>query len=156
MLARMTITVREAITDDLPALAALWHEKTLLQADRRLRLAPDARASWIEAAGAWLTDPKRALFVALDEDAPVGYAAGGLREMPGMMPAHIGVIDDFALDAHRYHGGAGRLLASALRRWFAEQGVECCAAWLPRNDAVAQAFWRSLGGEDWINILWLK
>ncbi len=156
MLAAMTIMIRRAEPDDLPTLATLWYEKTLLQADVRLRLAPNARAAWITAQTAHLTTDQRALFVAVSDDVIIGYAAGWLHDLPGMMPAQLGVIDDMALDAHQYHSGAGRALVVALRAWFATHDVQRCVVWLPRADAIGQAFWRSLGAQDWIDGLWLK
>jgi hypothetical protein len=47
-------------------------------------------------------------------------------------------------------------LVEALRAWFKTLGVEGVVVWTARNDAVGQAFWRSLGAGEWVEILWLK
>jgi hypothetical protein len=72
------------------------------------------------------------------------------------MPGQVGLITEIAIDAHGYHGGVGRKLVSALRDWFSEQGAQQTVIWTPHYDAVAQAFWRSLGAAEWVDVLWMK
>ncbi len=149
-------TIRAATATDLPALAHLWHEKQVLQADRRWVLAPNARDLWIEAARIWLNDPRCGFFAAEQEDSVIGYIVGWLQPRPGIMPEQIGLINEMAIDAHGYYGGVGRALVEALHGWFAARGVTQTAVWTPHYDAVAQAFWRSLGAAEWVDVLWIK
>lgn len=149
------LTIRAASATDLPALAYLWHEKMVLHADNRTAPAPNARQLWAEAAWTWLDDTRCGFFAAVSESEPVGYVVGQIQPMPGVVPEQVGLITDIALDAHGYHGGAGRALVTTLREWFAAQGVSHTAVWTPHYDAVAQAFWRSLGASEWTDILWI-
>lgn len=149
-------TVRAATATDIPALADLWHEKTVLHADRRTALAPNARQAWTAAASTWLDDARIGFFVAVRDDDLIGYVVGQLQPMPGMMPEQMGLIVDIALDTHGYHGGAGRAMVSALKDWFSANGANRTAVWTPHFDAVGQAFWRSLGASEWMDILWIK
>lgn len=148
--------IRAATVIDLPALASLWYEKSVLQADRRLLIAPDALETWTRAATAWLDDPRCGIFVAEGDGGVIGYIVGWAQPLPGMTPGSIGLITELALDAHGYHGGVGRALVDALKAWFAGQGIEQLAVWTPRFDAVGQAFWRSLGATEWVDVLWMK
>jgi GNAT superfamily N-acetyltransferase len=141
---------------DLPALAKLWYEKLVMQTERRISPAPDARESWAAAAQTWLNDPRCGLFAAERDDDLIGYIAGWTQPMPGLVPERIGLITEIAIDAHRYHGGVGRALFEALRAWFKTQGIEQIAIWTPCYDAVAQAFWRSLGAAEWVDVLWIR
>ncbi len=161
------LTIRAASVTDLPALASLWHEKMILQtvaqpAAKAQRASPapqsadDARAAWVANIETRLTDPQFALFSADHDGVLVGYVAGSLFPLPGLSPAHVGLITEIALDAHGYHGGVGRALVEALRAWFKTQAVVQIAVWSPRNDVVGQAFWRSLGAGEWVELLWLK
>jgi len=127
-----------------------------LQTDRRTQPAPNARESWAAAAQTWLDDPRCALFAAERDDSLIGYIVAWVQPMPGLVPQNIGLITEIAIDTHGYHGGVGRSLVNALRMWFKEQDVERAAVWTPRYDAVAQAFWRSLGAAEWVDVLWLK
>lgn len=153
------IHIRAATFLDLPALAELWHEKLVIlsQADRRFALVPDDRLRWIDAAREWLDDPRCGCFAALEGDTPIGFIVGWMQAMPpGMMPAQVGMITHLALDAHRYHGGAGRLLLDHARAWFTKQGVSQLITWAPHRLPVEQAFWRALGAAEWMDILWIK
>lgn len=150
------LTIRTATETDLPALAHLWHEKMLLQADARTTLAVNARERWLDAAKSWLSDPQCGFFAAEREGEVLGYVVGWLQSLPGLMPEQIGMIAEIVIDGHGYHGGAGRELVSALRGWFAAHGASQTAVQTPHYDAVAQAFWRSLGATEWTDVLWIK
>jgi L-amino acid N-acyltransferase YncA len=150
------VTIRAATAADLPSLAELWYEKTVMraQADRRIKLAPDARARWEQSVMGWLHDPHCRVLVAVERD-PVGYLIAWVQEMPGMRPARLGTIQHIAIDMHGYHAGVGRALVEAARAWFVEQGVARIVVWTARRDATEQAFWRSLGATDWMEMLWM-
>jgi GNAT superfamily N-acetyltransferase len=154
-----TITIRPALSDDLPVLAHLWHEKMILTAqfDRHLRLAPNATAQWIQAASGWIADADYHILVAHHEGACVGYIIGRVQDAPpGLLPAKVGSVIELAVDAHARLGGVGRLLLHALRNWFAEQDVEQVTAQIARRNAVEQAFWRAQGAAEWADVLWMK
>ncbi|MDZ4763241.1 MAG: GNAT family N-acetyltransferase [Chloroflexota bacterium] len=152
------IAVLPATNTDLPALVEFWYEKWALlsQSDARIRLAPDARARWLDAARIWISDAN-SLFCAVTDDArTVGFAVGRIDAalMPGLMPT--GIITDIALDAHGSHAGAARALVAALRAGFAARGIEQIVVWTARQQPVEQAFWRGLGATEWMDGLWLK
>ena len=150
------VTIRAATETDLPALAPLWHEKMVLQADHRTIPAPHARDLWIAAAQTWIGDARCGFFAAEGDGEVIGYIVGWLQPMPGLVPEQIGLVTEIAIDAHGYHGGVGRALVSALRDWFTGKGAEQLAIWTPHYDAVSQAFWRSLGAAEWVDVLWIK
>jgi GNAT superfamily N-acetyltransferase len=154
-----TLLVRAATAHDLPRLASLWYENTVLQqqADRRLKMAPDGEARWTLAATAWLADPQARIVVADRGDGVIGYAVGRVEAGPsGLLPEQRGVILELAIDAHGYHAGVGRELIGALRQWFKGQGAEEFIVHVTRRHAVEQAFWRALGAKEWIDCLSMK
>jgi hypothetical protein len=150
------VTIRAATATDLPALAHLWHEKMVLQADHRTAPAADARAGWVSAAQTWLEDARCGFFAAERDGVLVAYIVGWVQPLAGLTPSHVGLITDIAIDAHGYHGGVGRGLVDALRGWFVGREVQQMVVWAAHYDAVAQAFWRSLGAADWVDVLWIK
>jgi len=154
----LTPTVRPAQPSDLPALARLWYEKTVLQqqADSRLRFAPDAEAHWQAVAAGWLNDDHTVLLVALDGTELAGYAVVRIESgAPGLLPERVGVLLDMALDTHRYRGGVGRGLVSAAHAWLRHRGIDQLTVAVSRRSAVEQAFWRSLGAREWMDYLWM-
>lgn len=150
------LTIRAATETDLPALVQLWHETMILQPLPRVELAPDARDSWIAAAHTWLNDPRCGFFAAERENSLIGYIIGWLQPVPGVFPRQLAVVTEMSIDAHGYQGGTGRALVSALREWCAAAEVKQVVVLSPHFDAVAQAFWRSLGAVEWMDVLWLK
>lgn len=154
-----TLIVRAATTTDIPALVPLWYEKTILQqqADRRIVIAPQGREQWTAAAHEWLADPHTMLFIATDADTLAGYLVVGVRpNAPGLLPSHIGVIADIALDAHHYHAGVGRNLVEAACGWLRAHEIQHISIDVVRRHAVEQAFWRALGAREWTDRLWMK
>lgn len=150
-----TLTVRAATPDDLPDLAALWYENTVLQqqADPRIRIAPGGEQVWARAAARWLDEPTTALLVA-QGTAIAGYLLARVQPgTPGLLPERMGVIAEMAIDLHGYHGGAGRHLFDGARAWFAAQDVHEVVIMVSRRHAVEQAFWRALGAKDWTDCL---
>jgi GNAT superfamily N-acetyltransferase len=153
------IRVRAAASSDLPELSRLWHEKMVLQqqSDSRLVLTPGARAKWADSAAHWLTDQRCCFQLAEDEGLLLGCIVGWLQDSPpGLLPEHIGAVTDLMVDAHSHRSGVGRLLLTALRDWFAAQGIQQIMAYVPARFAVEQAFWRAQGAAEWTTILWLK
>jgi len=153
------LIVRSATPADVSHLAQLWYEKTVLlqQADPRVRMAENAHERWMAAACAWLEQPLVALLIADDDGEVAGYIVARVEPgPPGLLPEKRGVIADIAVDAHRYRPGVARRLVQAAQSWLAEQNVHEMLVNAPRRDAVAQAFWRSLGAREWMDGLWMK
>jgi hypothetical protein len=139
-------------------LCALWYEhRTLLAADPRFALAPDARQAWSAAAVAWLDRPDIRFGAAVgDDETPVAYCLTRIETCPGMAVGALGVIFDAAVDGHNYHAGAMRDLVHDARAWLAAQGIMQLTALVPRSGTADQAFWRALGASDWTQWLWMK
>ena len=108
------------------------------------------------AAQTWLDDARCGFFDAEREGEVIGYIVGWLQPMPGVVPEQIGLVTEIAIDAHGYHGGVGRALVATLRDWFTGKGAAQITIWTPHYDAVSQAFWRSLGATEWVDVLWIK
>lgn len=147
--------IRPATPADIPTLTDLWYERALLQ---QSRLLPDARERWASAACAWLERPDMALLVAENDAAQViGYVVGRVQDAaPGKDPEREGVITEIAVDAHRYTGGAARLLAEAIREWFSVREIGQILILVSLRSPVEQAFWRSLGAIKRMEVLWIK
>lgn len=147
------LTVRVALATDIPALADLWLEKMILQADPRATPSPER---WSDAAIGWLDDERCVVLAAERDGQLVGCIVGWIQPLPGYPSDQLGMITELAIDAHRYQQGVGRALVDALRAWFDERGVTAMAVLSSRRLAVDQAFWRSVGAVDWMELLWIK
>jgi len=131
----MTLILRAPTTADLLVWADLWYDRASLSYGH---LPIDRRAVYLTMLTDWLADPASFAQVVLAED----RIGGGLVAQPGDGMVHI---RDLSLDLHRYHGGAARLLVTALRTWAAAAGLTGAVVSVPRGAVVEQAFWLSMG-----------
>jgi hypothetical protein len=147
------IEIRLAVSDDIPDLIELRHERALLQ---RKRVTPDARDLWSMELHHCLGDPESVIYVAVSDNQLIGYVMGRVQTSSvGLIPERSGVISELALDLHQYQGGIGRSLVNALRDWFRSCPVESIFLSVSQRLPVEQAFWRALGTEKWMEILWI-
>jgi hypothetical protein len=163
---------RPARPFDLPKLADMWYERSLLAASAsQLVLPADARTRWIAARSSLTRDAhpatewlgvlvQRDPGCAADDEARgtlAGYVHVRIETTPaGWLPERYGLIDDLGVDLHQYHGGAARLLVQAARAWLHERAITLLCADVPHTSATEQAFWRSLTRSEWMDRLWLK
>ncbi len=154
-----TILIRAATPADLPTLSALWYEKMILtvSGDRRFALNAESRLRWEQRAAEWLSNPMCGFLTAQRDQRAVGYLIGWMQPAPAVISdPYIGIITEMVVDAHQYHAGAARDLVSGVRAWFAERDVHQLTVYASRRHAPEQAFWRSLGAAEWMELLWLK
>jgi ribosomal protein S18 acetylase RimI-like enzyme len=153
------IIFRTATSADLPEMTRLWHEKMVIQQqfDRRFTLLPDGATHWSLAVEGWLSDDDCALFVAERESALLGYIVGRMKPAPpGLMPETIGVITDLTVDAHSHESGIGKTLLTTVREWFSQRDITHLVAYVPARQTIEQAFWRSQGAAEWVDLMWMK
>ena len=126
----------------------------LRQVDSRLAPASRDVTEWQQALTGWLEDERCAVYLAESGHEAAGYMIGWLQAAPpGVMPEHYGMITELALDLHTYHGGIGRQLVEALRGWFASHGVSRFVVYVACRHATEQAFWRALGGREYMHLM---
>jgi N-acetylglutamate synthase-like GNAT family acetyltransferase len=151
------VYIRAAKIDDLDAMSELWYEKVALrvQQQRNLRLDIDARATWVKHHVGMLDDAKTVVCVAQLEDLIIGYAIAVERPLLGVIPNRLGVFTDVVIDPHEYYAGTARSLINDVRERWRERGVTTFAVELYSSSMTDQAFWRALGGVEWMQTFWL-
>ena len=151
--------IRIAKLVDVPAMAALWHERLMLQqhTDRRYQIAPDGPARWSAAVTDWLADDQYVVYVAEYDSQIVGYIIGCVQASPpGVLPERVGTILEIAIGVHSNQSGLGRQLLDPVRTWFCGRGLTHLIAHVPRRQPVEQAFWRALGAAELMDMMWMK
>lgn len=137
------MNLRAASPDDLPAILALWAERTALQQAPvrpfKSRFSSDPSVIADRLRSALATKPALLLVAEAEADgALIGFILGqALDEQQAEIAA-------LAIDLHRYHAGVGRQLVDALCAHFAGRGISRFIVTAPRALAVEQAFWHSL------------
>ena len=138
--------VRKAQKNDINRLLDLWEERQILlhQADHRFANYVTDRNVLQTALLRNMDQDANSVLIAVHDDQQVGFIIGEITS------DRDGKIIVMALDAHKYHAGVGRQLYHAIRAYFESAGVSFIVAMVPRFHAVEQAFWRSMGGQEFI------
>ena len=140
--------IRRAKTSDLPAAAQLWLDRIALlqQSDPQVRLLPEARARWSEAARGWIADESVAAFVGEKAGSLVGFAVVGIvAGKPGLHPPRRGTLIEMTLDLHATHPGLSDQLLAEAKSWLTAQGATQLEVEAPARCPVEAAFWRGRG-----------
>jgi ribosomal protein S18 acetylase RimI-like enzyme len=152
------VKIRRATVKDVPAVVPLWQEMMDFHAALdawRFRPAEDGASYWAEAVAGWLKDENCCAFVADAGDRLVGYIIGWVRQpVPIFQPGVYGLVSDMCVAADCRRRGIGRRLFEALKAWFRERGASHVSLRVAVTNPVSQAFWRSVGCEDYMDDMW--
>jgi len=151
--------VREADSRDLDRVAALWtaitaHHEGL---DPLWRMRDDAGAELRQLLGALARDSDAAIFVFdRDGDLPGMCIVRVDRSPPILEEVERAEITDLGVREDARRAGIGRALVAAAFDWVRDCGVERVEVQVASGNAEGQAFWRSLGFGDLMDVLHLR
>lgn len=142
----MTVRVRRARPDDLPALLALFEELDGLQRDWRLftprpGIADEVAAKYRQA----LTRPDVVVVVAEDGGEPVGMAFGETTTPSRFSDERALELSGVVVRRDRRREGIGRLLVGEALRFAREQELGWVTLQTFGPNRGATGFWESLG-----------
>ncbi|MHC4715164.1 MAG: GNAT family N-acetyltransferase [Planctomycetota bacterium] len=142
------ITIRPAVSGDLPAIGALWLE--MMEYHRALDphfvAAPDGEEKWLEHVAGKLDDEKWWLAVAEKDGVLVAYCTACEQELaPVFLNRRIGFISDLAVTAACRRSGIGKRLTQAALDRFASRGIARVEVNVATTNPVSTAFWRKMG-----------
>lgn len=156
---RMTI-VRKALLSDRTSIRRMWRRLALHEAatEERLTLARDFVERWDADFEPWLRSRVHAFYVASsdthdtdkgDTDTACGFVHVRLyHDAPIFDTPRQALVEALWVDPEARRSGLARLLVEAAGVWAAEQGAHRLRYGVLAADAVAVAFWRTIGGSD--------
>jgi len=150
-------SVREATLQDVFSILPLWREMMRLHAelDPRFQPHPQGEGAWVAVLVEWIAGDESAVYVAHADEKLIGYTVGVDRETtPVLLPPRHGYIFDMFVSEAWRRRGVGLALFSALRDWFRGRGLTTFRLNVSHLNPVSQAFWRSLGCQDFMDVLW--
>ena len=148
----MTFNIRQAREEDMVELLRLRHERNAVYLKDN-GYSEAAEESWKNVMMVWLKDGHARILVAEDGDHLLGYMIGWVREnLPQLPPEKVGMIVEMTVDGHNKQGGVGTALLDEMKTWFKAQHITEIEVRVPRFQAIEQAFWRSVGGREQINL----
>ncbi len=152
------VIIRQATFEDIEEILPLWQEMMGFHTklDERFRQAENSVEICTQAFKSILKNSDCCVLVAEVEKQLVGYIVGKVKTTPIFVPSHYGDISDICVSPEWRRSGIGRKLFESLRLWFKEKHIEHLEAGVAHGNPVSQAFWRSMGFEDYIDIMWHK
>jgi ribosomal protein S18 acetylase RimI-like enzyme len=145
----MTIVVRPATRDDLPALgrlgASLVRAHHDFDPERFIAASPQTETGYASFLGTQLATPTVSVLVAEENEAVIGYTYAGVEGRDYMsLRGPAGVLYDIVVDPrHRQHG-VGRLLLDATLAFLKSHGArQVVLSTAVRNEAAQRLFERA-------------
>ena len=103
---------------------------------------------------ATLRDLDATIFVCERDDVLLGFCTVRIdRALPIRVEAQRAEITDLMVRARERRRGVGRALVERALIWVEERGVERCEIRVASRNAEGQRFWRSIGFDDWMDVL---
>ena len=151
------IQIRRARQEDLETLLDLWLEMMSYHGRLDPRFAPEdnARDAFRDTMREWIGATARRVLVAVADGQVVGYTIGSIVENPPIFKLrHYGHVSDMCVAPEWRGQGMGRRLFGGLRKWFRSRGLAVVQLNVAALNPAAQAFWREMGFQDYVDRLW--
>lgn len=150
------VQVRSARDDDAPQLLELWRELMdhHQRIDPRFRLSTHADDRFLAYLDLARSRDDYRVRVAVEDETPVGFTvACVLPNSPVYRARWIGYINDLCVTSSRRRRGIGRLLVDDAARWLRAFGADTVEVYVAHANTPARAFWRRVGGRDYLERL---
>lgn len=148
--------VRTARLQDLDRVAALWGAITdhHTHLDPLFTMRPDAEGELRELLGTLLPDPDAEIFVYdVEGDLPGMCIVRIDRAPPILQEVERAEITDLGVRESLRRRGIGRTLVAAALGWVRDSGVTRIEVQVAHGNVEGQAFWRSEGFGDFMDVL---
>jgi ribosomal protein S18 acetylase RimI-like enzyme len=149
-------SIRRAIPRDLDRVVALWSALTDHHAAHDAIFTPriGADVQIRRLLEATLRDPGAAIFVSEGERGFRGFCVVAIdRAPPILAEVERAEISDLWVTQDARRRGIGRALVARALGWAKQRGVARCEVRVHVRNAEGQEFWRSLGFDDWMDVL---
>jgi GNAT superfamily N-acetyltransferase len=142
-----TVVVRSAAASDLPALARLAGGLFAIDAGR---FDPWTDQDWPARDGETyfgrlIEGDTSAIWLAVVDDEPIGYATGTLGGPYSTRPVPVADLESVFVVAEHRGGGAGEALVRAFLGWARVKGAELAQVTAYSGNVRAQAFYERIG-----------
>ena len=146
----MAVTVRVAVSEDLPRLVEMWAALYDHQRDHGmlLPLADAAADRWGRSITEKLDTPIARVIVADVDGVPVGFITCQIKRLPPMYHPSVGksatILEMWVDHTFRSHGTGARLVEAA-EEWFRASGVRTAELQVVIDNPGGLKFWKARG-----------
>jgi ribosomal protein S18 acetylase RimI-like enzyme len=148
--------IREATTEDIPALVELWKEFMDFHRSRDSYFSrtPDGHERWAKFATGNI-DKDDWLFIVAEIDGTIGgYCMATILDNPPVIPTRqYGYIQDIVVTSGNRRSGIGTALFKHAEHWLLSKGMDRIELDVSTTNEVSSAFWRNNGFGDYLERL---
>jgi ribosomal protein S18 acetylase RimI-like enzyme len=153
------LVIRKATRADLDVLGDLWIELMTFHSERddRFVIPEHGRANYMRHINMALHDSYYLVLVAEENRRVIGYVIGYIAQNPPIFPyPTYGFIADICVTHTARRHGAGSQLVHGICQWFRAHGMNNIQMNVAHLNPVSQAFWRKMGGTDYLDHMWMQ
>jgi ribosomal protein S18 acetylase RimI-like enzyme len=153
-----SVAIRPATPRDVEAIGDLWVELMNYHAtlDPRFSVPHHGRVNYIRQVQKALRDENFQVLLAVAEQRVIGYVMGYIGQNPPIFTSsRFGFIADLCVTQVQRRQGIGERLVQEISRWFRLRGLDSIQMNVAHHNPQSQAFWRKLGGTDYLDHLWI-
>lgn len=152
-----SVIIRRASLEDLPAITKLW--KAMMEYhrtfDERFDLVTNAEEIYLEHLTSHLTNFDYGLFVAIENEAVVGYTIGMILNNPAVFKLdRYGFVSEMTVNETHQRKGIGNLLWNHLQKWFHRRGITVMQLNVSHRNEKGYRFWKKMGCDEFLTIMW--
>jgi GNAT superfamily N-acetyltransferase len=145
---RATVTAREALVGDIPALLGLYDQLREAGPRRALSGQTDGgllREAATERFAAVIADPTQRLLVAEDDAGLAGMVLASVGTTSTLSPTPAVVLSHLTVASHARRAGVGRVLIAAVTQWAADLDIDHVRVAVYASSREANRFFARLG-----------
>lgn len=149
--------IRSAVTDDTPAITAIWQEfmDFHAQRDRHFTRADDGHRRFADFVSGRMEHHNSCVAVADQAGQVVGYCLAMISHYPPVFVYDTyGAISDLAVRAEFRRQGIGAALVRHACGWFADRDIRRIELRVATTNEASTAFWRKMGFRPYMEVLY--
>lgn len=153
------IKIREAVENDLAAMAELWKEMMDFhkEGDRFFTRTATGHQEWIKFVTDHISKETSCVLVAECNGRIVGHSLAFISEYPPVLTTkQYGLFQELAVTADYRRCGVGESLFDKTLKWFRDSGIKRMEVKVFVHNELSTAFWRKMGFKPYIEILYLE
>ena len=151
------VEIRRGTADDFPAVLQLWQEMMQYHhgRDPRFQIAANGEEAYLGYLNDVVENFDFNLLVAARKEQVVGYTIAAIMVNHAILALpQYGFIAEMAVTESERGQGTGERLWKAAVDWFRRRGTTVVQLNVSPKNEKGQRFWRRLGCDDFLDILW--
>jgi GNAT superfamily N-acetyltransferase len=153
------ITIRKAVTQDVPSILELWKELMDFhkERDRIFSRSATGHEGFADVITGHISSDISCVFVAEAGKDIVGYCLAFIEKYPPVLEIkEYGLVQDVAVTENHRRRGIGKRLLHEAQRWFSKNGVRRIEARVAATNKISTGFWSKMGFTPYLETVFVE